>query len=139
MDLRIRRSGITRRGLRGAIVALALPFAAGACNDILDVHVPGRVQEEALNDPALAPTIVASVIASVKRVSASSSTSRGVMSGPPSIAISQKPSPSARRAQAAYAFTVARKTGRFGTCASVSFSSRTNASSAWNRAVCSVV
>ena len=63
MDLRIRRSGITRRGLRGAIVALALPFAAGACNDILDVHVPGRVQEEALNDPALAPTIVASVIA----------------------------------------------------------------------------
>jgi hypothetical protein len=63
MDLRIRRSGITRRRLRGAIVALALPFAAGACNDILDVHVPGRVQEEALNDPALAPTIVASVIA----------------------------------------------------------------------------
>src|SRR5687767_2784629 len=63
MGLRIRRTGITRRRLRGVIVALALPLGAGACNDILDVHVPGRVQEEALNDPALAPTIVASVIA----------------------------------------------------------------------------
>src|SRR5688500_10097764 len=62
MGLRIRRTGIPRRRLRGVIVALALPLGAGACNDILDVHVPGRVQEEALNDPTLAPTLVASVI-----------------------------------------------------------------------------
>jgi hypothetical protein len=43
-------------------LALGLSLATAACNDILDVHVPGRVQEEALNDPALAPTLSASVV-----------------------------------------------------------------------------
>ena len=52
-----------RSGGFGLVLALVLPLAAGACSDILDVHVPGRVQEEALDDPALAPTMVASVIA----------------------------------------------------------------------------
>jgi hypothetical protein len=47
----------------GLVLAIVLPLAAGACSDILDVHVPGRVQEEALDDPALAPTMVASVVA----------------------------------------------------------------------------
>jgi len=50
------------RGGRAMVLALVLSFATSACNDILDVHVPGRVQEEALDDPALAPTLVASVI-----------------------------------------------------------------------------
>ena len=44
-------------------LALGLSFTTSACSDILDVHVPGRVQEEALNDPALAATMVASVVA----------------------------------------------------------------------------
>lgn len=52
----------TTTQLRSIAFAIALPFAAAACNDILDVDVPGRVQEEALGDPALAPTLVASVI-----------------------------------------------------------------------------
>jgi hypothetical protein len=47
----------------GLALALSLSFTASACSDILDVHVPGRVQEEALDDPALAPTMVASVVA----------------------------------------------------------------------------
>lgn len=52
-----------RRATRALLAAL-LPLCA-ACDfrDILDVRVPGRVQEAALEDPALAPTIVASVIA----------------------------------------------------------------------------
>ncbi len=58
------RDGFSRRRLSARAIALALvlPFAATACNDILDVHVPGRVQEEALDDPALAPTLAASVV-----------------------------------------------------------------------------
>ena len=51
------------RAARTIALALFLPLTPSACNDVLDVHVPGRVQEEALNDPALAPTLVASVIA----------------------------------------------------------------------------
>ena len=52
----------TMTQLRALALALALPLAATACNDVLDVEVPGRVQEGALGDPALAPTLVASVI-----------------------------------------------------------------------------
>jgi starch-binding outer membrane protein, SusD/RagB family len=60
IDDRTARRGSSRWGL---VLAIVLPLAAGACSDILDVHVPGRVQEEALDDPALAPTMVASVVA----------------------------------------------------------------------------
>ena len=58
------RDGFSRRRLsaRAIVLALALPFATTACSDILDVHVPGRVQEQALDDPALAPTLAASVV-----------------------------------------------------------------------------
>ncbi len=49
-----------RHALTLGLALVFLPIAA--CSDILDVHVPGRVQEEALNDPALAPTMVASVV-----------------------------------------------------------------------------
>jgi hypothetical protein len=59
-----RSSTIRRRTLRtlAAVGALAL----AACNNVLDVHVPGRVQEEALNSPALAGTMVASVISDLE-------------------------------------------------------------------------
>ena len=60
LDYRRRRGRSSGFGL---MLAIVLPLAAGACSDILDVHVPGRVQEEALDDPALAPTMVASVVA----------------------------------------------------------------------------
>jgi hypothetical protein len=36
------------------------------CRDILSVHVPGRVPADALNDPTLAPTLAASVVADVE-------------------------------------------------------------------------
>ena len=57
--------GHSRRRSSGLalLLAFALPLTTSACSDILDVHVPGRVQEEALGDPALAPTIAASVVA----------------------------------------------------------------------------
>ena len=56
---RPRRRGIAIIPL---VFAIAASLAVSACSDILDVHVPGRVQEEALDDPALAPTMVASVV-----------------------------------------------------------------------------
>ena len=62
MRLDYRRARRRSSGL-GMVLAIVLPLGAAACSDILDVHVPGRVQEEALDDPALAPTMVASVIA----------------------------------------------------------------------------
>jgi hypothetical protein len=52
-----------RRAARALLAVLALVPAACNFDDILDVHVPGRVQEEALTDPALAGTVVASVVA----------------------------------------------------------------------------
>src|SRR6185503_15715119 len=51
---------------RAVVLALVLPFCASACNDILDVHLPGGVQEEALDDPALAATLAVSVISVFK-------------------------------------------------------------------------
>jgi hypothetical protein len=47
-------------------VAATLLPAACAFNDILGVHVPGRVQESALNDPSLANTLAASVVSDVE-------------------------------------------------------------------------
>jgi starch-binding outer membrane protein, SusD/RagB family len=57
----------TARALR-AVVGLPLALLGAACDfgSILDVHVPGRVQEAALDDPALAATAVASVIADLE-------------------------------------------------------------------------
>lgn len=52
---------------RQSLTVLALlPLAACELDTVLDVHVPGRVREEALADPALAPTMVASVIADLE-------------------------------------------------------------------------
>jgi hypothetical protein len=53
------------RTLIGAGLMLA-SFAVAGCKDILSVHVPGRVSADALNDPALAATMAASVVADVE-------------------------------------------------------------------------
>lgn len=45
---------------------LAGSFLLVGCRDILSVHVPGRVPADALNDPTLAPTLAASVVADVE-------------------------------------------------------------------------
>jgi hypothetical protein len=47
---------------RAVLAAGLLGVAACAFNDILGVHVPGRVQESALDDPSLANTLAASVV-----------------------------------------------------------------------------
>lgn len=50
------------RQARALAAALTLSVAALAgCSDLLDVKLPGQVPEEALNDPALSPVLVASV------------------------------------------------------------------------------
>ncbi|MBK6486797.1 MAG: RagB/SusD family nutrient uptake outer membrane protein [Gemmatimonadetes bacterium] len=48
------------------VFAMLLPLAACSLDSVLDVSVPGRVREEALADPALAPTMVASVISDLE-------------------------------------------------------------------------
>jgi hypothetical protein len=48
------------------LVVASLGLVACGVNDILDVHVPGRVQEGALNDPALAGTMTASVVSDLE-------------------------------------------------------------------------
>jgi hypothetical protein len=53
-----------RLALAALLGGASLVTACGG--DILDVHVPGRVQEEALNDPALAATMVASVVSDLE-------------------------------------------------------------------------
>lgn len=63
------RSIATRATMRLALCTLlAAVSLITACGfgSILDVHVPGRVQEGALNDPALAPTMVASVVSDLE-------------------------------------------------------------------------
>ena len=51
---------------RALLLAAILPLGACQLDTVLDVSVPGRVREEALADPALAPTMVASVIADLE-------------------------------------------------------------------------
>jgi SusD/RagB-like outer membrane lipoprotein len=48
------------------LVGLSLAPSACSFGDILSVHVPGRVPEEALNDPRLAPTLAASVVSDLE-------------------------------------------------------------------------
>jgi hypothetical protein len=58
----------TMNGIRRALAALPVILTVSACavDDLLEVDVPGRVPEEALNDPALAQTLVNSVIADLE-------------------------------------------------------------------------
>lgn len=57
----------THRRLAAALL-WSVSVAMTACNfdEVLDVHVPGRVREDALNDPSLAATNVASVISDLE-------------------------------------------------------------------------
>ena len=57
-----------RRHSRAGVLIGGILGLAGGCGfgNILDVHVPGRVQEGALNDPALAGTMVASVVSDLE-------------------------------------------------------------------------
>jgi hypothetical protein len=55
-----------RTATRALLVAGSLALAGCAFQDILGVHVPGRVQEGALNDPSLAPTLTASVVSDLE-------------------------------------------------------------------------
>jgi hypothetical protein len=53
--------GITRRRsgrVATALLASLLVAASAACDSLLEVEIPGRVEESALNDPALAQTLV---------------------------------------------------------------------------------
>ncbi|MEX2466005.1 MAG: hypothetical protein WD995_03800, partial [Gemmatimonadota bacterium] len=61
-----RRSRPYARTMLGAV--LAVTAALGACDteSLLEVDLPGRVSEDALNDPRLAGTLVNSVIADVE-------------------------------------------------------------------------
>jgi hypothetical protein len=57
--------GITRRRpgrAAAALLASWLVIGSAACDSLLDVDIPGRVEESALNDPALAPTLVNSAL-----------------------------------------------------------------------------
>jgi hypothetical protein len=51
---------------RHALMVFALTMGLAACDSLLEVDIPGRVPEEALNDPRLAATLVNSVIADVE-------------------------------------------------------------------------
>jgi hypothetical protein len=62
----LHRERTVRRLVLFTLVA-ALPLGIGCgFGNILDVHVPGRVQEGALDDPALAPTMAASVVSDLE-------------------------------------------------------------------------
>ena len=58
----------TRACLTRILLAVAAVLGVAGCafNDILGVHVPGRVQESALDDPSLANTLAASVVSDLE-------------------------------------------------------------------------
>jgi hypothetical protein len=53
-----------RRGM--VLIVFALSLMASACDSLLEVDIPGRVEEEALDDPRLAETLMLSVVADVE-------------------------------------------------------------------------
>ena len=55
-----------RKPTSTALIVFALAVGLGACDSLLEVDLPGRVAEEALNNPRLAGTLVNSVIADVE-------------------------------------------------------------------------
>ncbi len=54
------------RLMLGAVIVATASVGVTACRDILSVHVPGRVPADALNDPTLAGTLAAGVVADVE-------------------------------------------------------------------------
>ena len=59
-------SRVTRLARRAILLVALVPLAACELDSLLDVDVPGRVPDEALADPALAVTMVNSVIADLE-------------------------------------------------------------------------
>jgi hypothetical protein len=65
MTMRIRINHRQARGIRAALLVFSCTLTA--CDtSLLDVRQPGRVPEEALNDPALAATLSASVVSDLE-------------------------------------------------------------------------
>lgn len=60
------RAHSSTRALMGTVLAVTAALAACDTDSLLEVDLPGRVSEEALNDPRLAGTLVNSVIADVE-------------------------------------------------------------------------
>ena len=56
------RAGAARK----ALTLIALAAAMAACDNLLEVDIPGRVSEDALDDPRLAATLANSVVADVE-------------------------------------------------------------------------
>ena len=59
-------SRVTRLARRAILLVALVPLAACELDSLLDVNVPGRVPDDALADPALAVTMVNSVIADLE-------------------------------------------------------------------------
>jgi hypothetical protein len=55
LDAAFRRS-------RSALAVLTVAGGLGACSNLLDIDLPGRIPSEQIDDPALAPTLVAGVV-----------------------------------------------------------------------------
>ncbi len=66
MNVPIENKGWTRRDVRKAVAGLLVPvvLATAACDldEILEVDIPGKVDANSLNDPALASVLVNSVV-----------------------------------------------------------------------------
>lgn len=50
-----------------ALVVLGLAIPLGACNELLSVENPGAIQDDQLNDPVLAATLVQSIVSDFQR------------------------------------------------------------------------
>ena len=66
--------------LRRALIAIAL-MATGACNSLLSVDNPGRVPDEDLGDPSLAPALEAGAIQTFQCGAISYAATAGMLSG----------------------------------------------------------
>ena len=64
--MRQRRNNVQWRIGRGrvllALLVSSFAIVTAACNSLLDVDIPGRVQADALNDPSMAPILVSSAL-----------------------------------------------------------------------------
>lgn len=66
--MRTEHGDMDRRVRRGMSACVAFMLTLGACDtdELLEVDLPGQVEEGSLDDPRLAPTLAASVIADVE-------------------------------------------------------------------------
>ena len=70
----------THKGLRAALVTAGL-VAASACNSLLSVDNPGRVPDDQLGDPALAPALEAGAIQTLQCGAVNYAATAGMLSG----------------------------------------------------------